>query len=87
MPLQTDAGDLNKVAWLFYLPAWLNSYPIATELMSRNVAYINDTPSLVPYGDRYNTDTGVEVTGMKPTRRSAPSTPCCSRPSRRSPRR
>ena len=56
MPLQTDAGDLNKVAWLFYLPAWLNSYPIATELMSRNVAYINDTPSLVPYGDRYNTE-------------------------------
>ena len=65
MPLQTDAGDLNKVAWLFYLPAWLNSYPIADELMSRNVAYINDTPSLVPYGDRYNTSTGIEVTGIQ----------------------
>ena len=46
MPLQTDAGDLNKVAWLFYVPAWLNSYPVATELMSRNVAYINNTSSL-----------------------------------------
>ncbi len=65
MPLQTDAGDLNKVAWLFYLPAWLNSYPIATELMGRNVAYINDTPSLVPYGDRYHTGTGIEVSGIE----------------------
>ena len=65
MPLQTDAGDLNKVAWLFYLPAWLNSYPIATELMSRNAAYINDTPSLVPYGDRYHTNTGIEVSGIE----------------------
>ncbi len=65
MPLQTDAGDLNKVAWLFYLPAWLNSYPIATELMSRNAAYINNTPSLVPYGDRYHTNTGIEVSGIE----------------------
>jgi hypothetical protein len=63
--LQTDAGNLNKVAWLFYLPAWLNSYPIAAELMSCNVAYINDTTSLVPYGDRYNTMTGVEVSGIE----------------------
>jgi hypothetical protein len=61
MPLETDAADLNKAAWLFYLPAWLNSYPIADELMSRNVAYINDTTSLVPYGDRYNTSSGIEV--------------------------
>lgn len=65
MPLQTDAGDLNKTAWLFYLPAWLNSYPIADELMSRNVAYINDTPSLVPYGDRYHTNTAIEVSGIE----------------------
>jgi hypothetical protein len=61
MPLETDAADLNKAAWLFYLPAWLNSYPIADELMSRNVAYINDTTSLVPYGDRYNTSSGIEA--------------------------
>jgi hypothetical protein len=65
MPLQTAANNLNKVAWLFYLPAWLDGYPIADELMSRNVAYINDTTSLVPYGDRYNTTTGVEVTGIE----------------------
>jgi len=65
MPLQTDAGDLNKVAWLFYLPAWLDSYSIAAELLSRNVAYVNDTPSLVPYGDRYDTSTGIEVTGIE----------------------
>ncbi len=65
MPLETNAGGLNKVAWLFYLPAWLSSYPIADELISRNVAYVNDTPSLVPYGDRYNTETGVEVTGIQ----------------------
>jgi hypothetical protein len=65
MPLQTDAGSLNKVAWLFYLPAWLSSYPIADALMTRNVAYVNDTPSLVPYGDRYNTTTGIDVTGIQ----------------------
>ncbi len=65
MPLESDAGNLNKVAWLMYLPAWLSSYPIADELMSRNVAYINDTPSLVPYGDRYDTSTGIEITGIQ----------------------
>jgi hypothetical protein len=65
MPLQTNAGDITKVAWLFYLPAWLNSYPVAEQLMSRNVAYINATPSLVPYGDRYHTSTGVEVSGIQ----------------------
>jgi beta-glucosidase len=51
------------VAWNLYIPAWLRDYQIAPELLSRDVAYINDTPSLVPYGDRYNT--GVEVTGVK----------------------
>jgi hypothetical protein len=65
LPLQTDTGGLSKVAWNLYIPAWLRDYPIAAELLSRDVAYINDTPSLVPYGDRYNTDTGVEVTGVK----------------------
>jgi hypothetical protein len=65
MPLESDAGNLNKVAWLMFLPAWLSSYPIAGELMSRNVAYINDTPSLVPYGDRYDTSTGIEITGIQ----------------------
>jgi hypothetical protein len=65
MPLQTGAGDLTKVAWLAYLPAWLSRYPIAAELLSRDVAFINDTPSLVPYGDRYHTDTAVEVTNIK----------------------
>ncbi len=65
MPLQTGAGNLNKVAWLFYLPAWLNSYPIAEQLMDRNVAYIDDTSSLVPYGDRYDTSTGLEVNGIE----------------------
>ncbi len=65
MPLETNANNLNKVAWLFYLPAWLDSYPVASQLMSRNVAYINGTPSLVPYGDRYNTSTGVEVSGIE----------------------
>jgi hypothetical protein len=65
MPLQTDANDLNKVAWQFYLAAWLASYPLAGELLSRNVDYINDTPSLVPYGDRYNTSTAVEITGIE----------------------
>src|SRR6202000_1777157 len=33
--------------------------------LGRDVSYLNDTPSLVPYGDRYNTGTGVEVTGVK----------------------
>jgi hypothetical protein len=65
LPLQTDTGDLSKVAWNLYIPAWLRDYPIAAEMLNRDVAYINDTPSLVPYGDRYNTDTGVEVTGIK----------------------
>ena len=64
MPLETNT-PLTKTAWLFYLPAWLNGYPIADELMSRNVAYINDTPSLVPYGDRYNTTSATEVSGIQ----------------------
>jgi Domain of unknown function (DUF4965)/Domain of unknown function (DUF1793)/Domain of unknown function (DUF5127) len=65
MPLQTAAANINKVAWQFYLPAWLKSYPIANELMSRNIAYINGTSSLVPYGDRYDTSTGVEISGIE----------------------
>lgn len=64
MGLQT-ATDINKVAWLLYLPAWLRSYQVSQALLDRDVAYINDTPSLVPYGDRYDTGTGVEVTGVK----------------------
>jgi hypothetical protein len=65
LPLQTDANNLTKVAWQFYLPAWLGDYPVADEFMSRNVAYINDTPSLVPYGDRYNTVNATEVTPVQ----------------------
>jgi hypothetical protein len=65
LPLQTDANNLTKVAWQFYLPAWLGDYPIADEMMSRNVAYINDTPSLVPYGDRYNTTDATEVSPVQ----------------------
>jgi hypothetical protein len=65
LPLQTDAGGLSKTAWNLYIPAWLRDYPIATEMLNLDVAYINDTPSLVPYGDRYNTGTAVEVTGVK----------------------
>jgi hypothetical protein len=65
MPLQTSAGGVNKVAWQFYLPAWLKNHTIVDDLMSRNVDYINDTSSLVPYGDRYNTTTGVEVAGIQ----------------------
>jgi hypothetical protein len=65
MPLQTGTADLTKVAWAVYIPAWLQDYPVGAELLSRGVAYVNDTPSLVPYGDRYNTVTGVEVTGVK----------------------
>jgi hypothetical protein len=65
LPLQTDAGGLSKVAWTLYIPAWLRDYQIAPELLNRDVAYINDTPSLVPYGDRYDTDTAVEITGVK----------------------
>jgi hypothetical protein len=65
LPLQTDAGGLTKVAWTLYIPAWLRDYQIASELLARDVAYINDTPSLVPYGDRYSTDTAVEVAGVK----------------------
>jgi hypothetical protein len=33
-------------------------------MISLDVAYINDTPSLVPYGDRYNTTTAVD-SGVK----------------------
>jgi Domain of unknown function (DUF1793) len=65
LPLQTDANNLTKVAWQFYLPAWLSDYPVADEMMSRNVAYINDTPSLVPYGDRYNTTNATEVSPVQ----------------------
>jgi hypothetical protein len=65
LPLQTDAGGLSKAAWNLYIPAWLRDYPIAAEMLDRDVAYINDTPSLVPYGDRYSTDTAVEVSGVK----------------------
>jgi hypothetical protein len=70
MPLQsTGASDINKAAWLFFLPAWFssysNSYPIINELMTCNVAYVSATPSLVPYGDRYHTTTAIEVTGIQ----------------------
>jgi hypothetical protein len=65
MPLQTDAGEISKVAWLLFIPAWLNGYPIRDALLSRDVSYINNTPSRVPYGDRYDTATGVEVTGVE----------------------
>lgn len=34
-------------------------------VLSRDVACINDTPSLVPYGDRYDTTTAVEATGVR----------------------
>jgi hypothetical protein len=70
LPLQsTGASDINKAAWLFFLPAWFssysNSYSIINELMTCNVAYVNATPSLVPYGDRYHTTTAIEVTGIQ----------------------
>jgi hypothetical protein len=65
LPLQTDTNDLSKVAWNLYIPAWLRDYPIAAAMLDRDVAYVNDTPSLVPYGDRYNTATAVEITGIK----------------------
>ena len=65
MPLQTSAKDMNKVEWLIYLPAWLRSYPIADELLSRDVAVVNDTPSLVPYPDRYDTSSGIGTRGIQ----------------------
>jgi Domain of unknown function (DUF5127)/Domain of unknown function (DUF4965)/Domain of unknown function (DUF1793)/Domain of unknown function (DUF4964) len=65
MPLQTDAGDTTKVAWMLYIPAWLADYPIRDALLSRDVAYVNATPSRVPYGDRYHTTTGVETPGVQ----------------------
>jgi Domain of unknown function (DUF5127)/Domain of unknown function (DUF4965)/Domain of unknown function (DUF1793)/Domain of unknown function (DUF4964) len=65
LPLQTGAKDMNKVEWLVYLPAWLRGYPIAGELLSRGVTFINDTRSLVPYPDRYNTSTGVGTPGIQ----------------------
>jgi Domain of unknown function (DUF5127)/Domain of unknown function (DUF4965)/Domain of unknown function (DUF1793)/Domain of unknown function (DUF4964) len=65
MPLQTDAGDISKVAWLVFIPAWLSAYPIRDQLLTRDVSYLNNTPSRVPYGDRYDTANGVEVTGVE----------------------
>lgn len=65
MPLQTGANDMNKVAWLVYISAWLDGFQIRDELLTRQVAYIQNTPSLVPYGDRYNTVTGVEAAGIR----------------------
>jgi hypothetical protein len=66
MPLQSvGATDITKVAWLVFLPAWLRDYPLAAQMLSQDVAYINDTPSLVPYGDRYHTITAIEVGSIK----------------------
>jgi Domain of unknown function (DUF5127)/Domain of unknown function (DUF4965)/Domain of unknown function (DUF1793)/Domain of unknown function (DUF4964) len=65
LPLQTGSPDISKVAWNVFIPAWLSDYPVAAEMLGRDVAYINDTPSLVPYGDRYNTTTAVEASGIK----------------------
>ncbi len=66
MPLQTGVrDDTNKVEWLVYLAAWLRSYPVAGDLLSRSVAFINDTPSLVPYPDRYDTANAVGAPGIK----------------------
>ena len=33
--------------------------------LSQTEDYINDTSSLVPYGDRYDTSTGIEVSGIE----------------------
>jgi len=63
MPMQTDT-EINKVAWLIFIPAWLETYPICAQLMARNVAYINDTPTRVAYDDRYNTVSGVGASGI-----------------------
>jgi Domain of unknown function (DUF5127)/Domain of unknown function (DUF4965)/Domain of unknown function (DUF1793)/Domain of unknown function (DUF4964) len=59
MPMQTDTDNVNKVGWLVMVAAWLEDYPIKAELMARSVKYINDTPSLVPYSDRYDTTTAI----------------------------
>jgi hypothetical protein len=64
LPLQTASPDISKVAWNVFIPAWLSDYPVAATMISLDVAYINDTPSLVPYGDRYNTTTAVD-SGVK----------------------
>jgi hypothetical protein len=65
LPLQTDSGGISKVAWNVFVPALLIDYPIAGQMLSRDVAYINATPSLVPYGDRYDTGTAIEVSPIK----------------------
>jgi hypothetical protein len=65
LPLQTGSPDISKVAWNVFIPAWLSAYPVAAEMLDRDVAYINDTPSLVPYGDRYDTTTAVEAAGVR----------------------
>ncbi|MGA8680706.1 MAG: DUF5127 domain-containing protein [Acidimicrobiales bacterium] len=60
MPLQTSCDEWNKVEWLFFTAAWLPSYPISRQLIARSIAYVNDTPTRVPYGDRYHPFTGVD---------------------------
>jgi hypothetical protein len=65
LPLQTAAANISKVAWQFYLASWLSAYPVAQQLLSRSVAYLSGTPSLVPYGDRYDTTTGIETPGVQ----------------------
>lgn len=65
LPQQTGSHNIAKVAWNVFISAWLSAYPVAADMLNRDVAYINDTPSLVPYGDRYDTTTAVEATGVK----------------------
>lgn len=65
LPLQTGSTDISKVAWNVLIPAWLSGYQVAGEMISADVAYLNDTPSLVPYGDRYNVTTAVDAPGIR----------------------
>jgi hypothetical protein len=58
MPNQSDDPDNCKVGWLLLTAAWLArydaDYPVIADLIARPAAYLNNTPNLVPFSDRYN---------------------------------
>ena len=64
LPLQTP-HRYGKTDWQMWLAAWLHRYPISQELIEREYAYANTTPSRVPFCDLYDTISGNQVYGFQ----------------------
>ncbi len=60
LPLQVP-HSYAKADWEMLTAAWLEGFPICTELIGRAYLYADTTPSRVPFSDLYDTMTGEQV--------------------------